>query len=97
MKRISVNSPLRYLKSNQRLSSKLKTKISLKLKGINDITIEMKESEDKNVSLKEEKQALDAQIKDLLSNSNNSSEQLDKLSEDNAKLTSEMEKIRGEI
>ena len=67
------------------------------MKGINDITIEMKESEDKNVSLKEEKQALDAQIKDLLSNSNNSSEQLDKLSEDNAKLTSEMEKIRGKI
>ena len=66
------------------------------MKGINDITIELKESEDKNVSLKEEKQALDAQIKDLLSNSNNSSEQLDKLSEDNAKLTSEMEKIKEE-
>ena len=66
------------------------------MKGINDITIELKESEDKNVSLKAEKQALDAQIKDLLSNSNNSSEQLDKLSEDNAKLTSKMEKIKEE-
>ena len=67
------------------------------MKRINDINIELKESDDKNVSLKAEKQALDAQIKDLLSNSNNSSEQLDKLSENNAKLTSEMEKIRGEI
>ena len=37
---------------------------------MNDTTIELKEMEDKNISLKEEKQALDAQIKDLLSNSN---------------------------
>merc|ERR1711972_1312042 len=65
-------------------------------KKMNDTTIELKEMQEKNACLKEEKQALDTQIKDLLSNSNNSSEQLEKLSGDNAKLTSEMEKVKEE-
>jgi len=85
----------------QQIENKSRLEIEIKeLKIVeqkmNDTTIELKEMEDKNISLKEEKQALDAQIKDLLSNSNNSSEQLEKLSEDNAKLTSEMEKVKEE-
>ena len=59
-----------------------------------DISIELKDVQEKNVSLKEEKQTLDTPIKDLLSNSNNSSEQLERLSENNTRLSSELTEIR---
>lgn len=78
-----------------------KTKLETEIKALkiveqkySDLSIELKDMQEKNVSLKEEKQTLDTQMKDLLSNSNNSSEQLEKLSEDNTRLSSELTEIK---
>jgi len=61
-----------------------------------DLSIDLKEMEKKNNELREQKQALDMQIKDLHSSSNNSSEQVEKLSEDNARLTAELTEAKDQ-